>query len=208
MAGKRCRVARYGRRCCRARYVDLMNEGPGPAPSHRRVRKSFARGVFRTRQAVSLAIAWLTHNRDASFTIELATPLTPDEALARVLDLRAHDKVIPLTRVSPAVPAEDLRPGSVFVGRTGIGPLAFDDPMMIERIGALGDAGGTGAVIVKQGRVLQGKVNLQITPDAPGSRVRWRQDVRLPWLPGIVQPLAARVLRLGYRQVLARLLAG
>ena len=149
-----------------------------------------------------------SHEQDASFTVELATPLTPDAALARVLDLRVHDRVIPFTRVRPAVSAEELRPGSVFVARTGIGPIAFDDPMMIEQLGAYGDAGGTGAVIVKQGRALQGKVNLQITPDAAGSQVHWHQDVRLPWLPGIVQPLAARLLKLGYRRVLTRLLGG
>lgn len=199
-----------------------MNDEPS------RVRHGFAPVTFRPRQAISHAAAWLglgvsqsgalgvsrtpTHKQDASFTVQLATPLSPDEALARVLDLRVHDKVIPFTRVSPAVSAEDLKPGSVFVARTGVGPLGFDDPMMIEQIGAAPDAfagaGSTGAVIVKQGRVLQGRVALQITPDAAGSQVRWRQDVRLPWLPALVQPLAAQVLRLGYRQVLTRLLAG
>ena len=33
------------------------------------------------------------------------------------------------------------------------------------------------------------------------------EQVRLPWLPGVLQPLAARVLRAGYHAVLRKLLA-
>lgn len=144
--------------------------------------------------------------RAASFTIEVATPVTPDEALRRVLDLRAHDRVIPLTRVRPAVPATDLHPGSSFVARTGVGPLGFDDPMRVEAVDEHGAAEPAGAVIVKEGHVIQGRIEVLITPTAAGSLLSWHQQVALPWLPGFLQAPAARVLRRGYRRVLTRLL--
>lgn len=74
--------------------------------------------------------------REAFFVIDLFVPLSPHEAFRRALDLRAHDRIIPFTRVSPAVPADDLRPGFGFVARTGIGVLAFDDPMRVKSVHA------------------------------------------------------------------------
>ncbi len=143
----------------------------------------------------------------ASFTVNLTTPVTPDEAFRRVLDLRAHNRVIPLTRVSPAVPASDLLPGFGFVARTGIGVLGFDDPMRVEAVEVRGPYGPASVVIVKEGPVIQGRIRLQITPLSAGSRLGWHQEVVLPWLPGFLQAPAAQVLRAGYRRVLSRLLS-
>lgn len=140
----------------------------------------------------------------AHFTVELPAACPPDQALRRLLDLRAHDRLIPLTRVNPAVSAEELTVGSRFVGRTGVGRFGFDDHMRIEALGFEPAA----ATIVKRGRVIRGVVHASAEPSATGSVVRWEQSVHLPWLPGFVQPTAARVLRAGYRRVLARLLAG
>lgn len=146
--------------------------------------------------------------RDASFAITLTAGVTPDHAFLRVLDLRAHDRIIPFTRVSPAVPAEELRAGYRFVARTGIGVLGFDDPMRVESVSVHGPSEPATAVLVKEGRVIQGRVRLQITPMSGGSRLTWHQQVRLPWLPGFLQTPAARVLRFGYRRMLTRLLPG
>lgn len=140
----------------------------------------------------------------AGFVVELTADYPPAEALSRLLDLREHDRIIPLTRVTPAVPANELRAGSTFVARTAVGPLGFDDPMLVERISFEPAA----ARIVKQGRALRGGIDVRVVPSAAGSTVRWEQTVHLPWLPGILQPVAARVLRVGYRRVLGRLLGG
>lgn len=146
--------------------------------------------------------------RGASFSLRLTTGVTPDEAFRRVLDLRAHDRIIPFTRVSPALRAEDLRPGTRFVARTGIGVLGFDDPMRVEAVHAGGPSEPASAVLVKEGRAIRGSIRMQITPTPAGARVDWTQHVRLPWLPGFLQAPAARLLRFGYRRVLTQLLAG
>jgi len=140
----------------------------------------------------------------ARFTVELQADCAPDEALRRLLDLRAHNRHIPFTRVTPAVPADELTPGSRFVGRTAVGRFGFNDHMRIEAL----TFDPAAATIAKRGRVIRGVVQVTATPSATGSAVRWEQTVHLPWLPGFLQPTAARVLRVGYRRVLARLLAG
>jgi len=141
------------------------------------------------------------------FTVDLSASIRPDEAFRRVLDLRAHNRVIPLTTVRPALPAEDLRPGSRFVARTGIGVLGFDDLMRVESITVGDPTEPASAVIVKEGRVIRGTIRLRITPTPAGCRLIWQQQVRLPWLPRFLQPLAAQALRRAYRRVLERLLA-
>lgn len=141
--------------------------------------------------------------RHTGFVIEVPIDLPPDEALRRVLDLRAHDRIIPLTRVSPAMRAEELSVGRRFVARTSLGPVGFDDPMRIEKLSFEPAA----ATIVKLGRVIRGVVTVRVVPSGIGGVVRWKQTVQLPWLPVILQPVAARVLRVGYRGVLRRLLA-
>ena len=143
----------------------------------------------------------------AGFTISLESPLQPGDALRRILDLRQHDRLIPLTRVNPAMAADDLAAGTEFVARTGIGRLGFDDRMRVQRIFMDDPDGGSGAVITKHARVIQGTIRLTITPTPTGSHIRWYQSVRLPWLPRFVQPAAAWVIRLGYLRVLTTLLA-
>jgi len=143
-------------------------------------------------------------NRHAGFVVELRTDLPPDEALRRVLDLRAHDRIIPLTRVTPAMPAGALTAGTRFVARTSLGPVGFDDPMRIEKLSFV----PASATIVKLGRVIRGVVSVEVTSSAGACLVRWSQSVDLPWLPGVLQSAAARVLKAGYRRVLQRLLSG
>ncbi|GAA3870853.1 hypothetical protein [Tessaracoccus defluvii] len=140
----------------------------------------------------------------AGFVVELRTDLPPDETLRRLLDLRAHDRIIPLTHVSPALSADELTPGTLFVARTALGPLGFDDPMRIESLTFAPAA----ATIHKLGRAIAGDIDITVTPTDGGAVVRWEQSTKLPWLPARLQSLAARILRCGYRRVLRRLLAG
>ena len=96
-----------------------------------------------------------------------------------------------------------------FTGRTAIGPLGFDDTMRIVQWRPPTDDVGGAAVVDKVGRLLGGRIEVEVTPFAAGSRIMWRQRVRLPWLPSRwtwVDGLAARVAAPGYRTVLQRLL--
>lgn len=143
----------------------------------------------------------------ASFTVEIECACPPEQSIRLILDLRRHSQIIPLTRVSPAVDVDGLVVGEHFVARTGVGPLAFNDVMRVEEL-SLGVAGSAAsAQLSKHGRAIRGGIWLLVTPTPGGSLVQWHQEVLLPWLPGFMQGLAARVLKLGYRAVLSRLLA-
>lgn len=142
--------------------------------------------------------------------IEVEAPLTPAQAWARVWDLDRHTAVIPLTSVATTPPARPLGVGVEFCGRTGIGPLGFDDPMRV--VVWEPPAAGVGrAVVVKTGSVIGGRIEVTFTPVTDGGAlITWRQQVELPWLPSPLSWLehpAARLVAPGYRLVLNRLLA-
>lgn len=143
-----------------------------------------------------------------SFTVTLDSSLAPEDALRRILDLRQHDRIIPFTRLTPTMAADELRPGTEFVARTGIGPVGFHDVMRVEQITLRrDDHSAPSAVISKHGRVIRGTIRLTIISTPTGSHVRWDQEVQLPWLPRFAQAPAVRIIRLGYRRVLSQLLS-
>lgn len=134
----------------------------------------------------------------------------PAQAWERLWDLDRHTSVIPLTTVTPDPPATALAEGAEFTGRTALGPVGFDDPMRVEAwTPPTGDEGGH-ALVVKTGRLIGGRIEVSVAPFAGGSRVVWRQEVRLPWLPSslsAVTRVVALAVHPGYRIVLRRLLA-
>jgi hypothetical protein len=144
----------------------------------------------------------------AHFEVHLDPPLSAPEAWRRVLDLRAHTAVIPLTTVTgAAVSAAELGPGSRFVARTGLGPIGFDDTMVVESIvPPTTDTAGS-ARIVKEGRVVRGHIDLLVTPTAAGSTLVWTQRISVWGLPSVFDPVVARVARAAYGSTLRRLLA-
>ncbi|WP_435200868.1 SRPBCC family protein [Janibacter sp. GS2] len=146
----------------------------------------------------------------ACFRIDLEVTVAPEVAWVRLWDLRRHSEVIPLTRVTADPPARVLAQAVEFRGRTGVGPLGFDDTMRVDQWRPPVDDEGGHAVVGKTGRVLGGRIVVDVDPVVTGSRVSWRQSVHLPWLPTRLQwlePLAARAAAPGYRRVLRRLLA-
>ena len=143
------------------------------------------------------------------FEITLEAPCPPSEAWARVLDLRAHDRLVPFTRVTEGmVSAAELRPGHRFVACTMVGRYGFDDVMVVESVEApSGDRPGR-ARIVKGGRLVHGAIELTVSAHDGGAAVRWRQDFGVGRLSGPLLAAVAFGARLGYRTVLRRLLAG
>jgi hypothetical protein len=93
--------------------------------------------------------------------------------------------------------------GAEFVARTGIGSLAFDDPMKVELWQPPGgDAPGDGpgrCEVVKRGRVVLGRAGFSVVPLPGGEcRVDWDEDVtvtphRVTRLAGPLLSLAGRV---------------
>ncbi|GAA6525939.1 hypothetical protein [Intrasporangium sp. DVR] len=144
----------------------------------------------------------------ATFRVLLPSPLPAPETWRRVLDLRAHDRVVPLTRIaSGMVGAEELAPGARFVARTGLGPVAFDDPMVVDEITAPAGQDAGLARIRKEGRVVRGWIELRVTPRTAGSLVDWRQEIRITGVPRAFGWLTARAGRAAYGRTLRRLLA-
>ena len=144
----------------------------------------------------------------AHFEVQIDTRRSPGDAWDRVLDLRLHDLLIPFTRItSGKVPAAELGSGSAFVARTGLGPLGFDDPMVVEEL--VRPSGGSAGLarIRKHGKVIRGSIELRITQQPGGSRVKWNQEITVWGVPRALGWMTARVSRAAYGMALRRLLA-
>jgi carbon monoxide dehydrogenase subunit G len=115
----------------------------------------------------------------ARFTAVVRTPAPAAATWQLLTDWPAHRRWIPLTDVRVLTPqARGL--GARFNGRTGLGPLAFDDPMEIVEWREPG-SGRPGLVrLEKQGRVVLGSADIEVE-DTPGggSVVRWTEDVQV-----------------------------
>lgn len=115
----------------------------------------------------------------ARFTAVVRTPAPADRTWRLLTDWPAHGRWVPLTVVTVQTP-DGRGLGARFNGRTGVGPLAFDDPMEVvewqEPV-----AGVPGRVaLAKHGRVVLGGAEIEVE-DIPGggSVVRWTEDVQL-----------------------------
>lgn len=114
----------------------------------------------------------------ALFTAVVDVDAPPGRTWAALVDWPAHGRWIPLTTVTVLTPSGE-GVGARFVGRTGLGPLAFDDPMEITEWEPPTDGPGR-CRIVKQGRVVLGSAWFEVAPLlAGGSRVEWTEDVEV-----------------------------
>ncbi|MEV4707888.1 SRPBCC family protein [Actinoplanes sp. NPDC049316] len=117
----------------------------------------------------------------ARFTVTHQVEAPATAVWSALVDWRRHGDWAPLTRVRVTTPRPD-GVGAQFVARTGIGRLAFDDPMTVELWqppggDAPGDAPGR-CEVVKSGRVVLGRAGFSVLPLAGGRcRVDWDEDV-------------------------------
>jgi hypothetical protein len=117
----------------------------------------------------------------AVFEVRRESGLSAPEAWARLTDWRRHGDFIPLTEVQVVASpdASAITPGAgsgaVFVARTSIGPLHFDDPMEVTYWRAPSDTPGV-CRLVKTGRVVQGWAVLTVTPTSSGCSISWKED--------------------------------
>ena len=148
--------------------------------------------------------------RKAAFDFEVDTHLSPVEAWRRVADVSQHGQVVPLTVGSGPTP-QQVRVGSRLVARTALGPVGFDDVMIVREADE-----GRRLVLEKVGQLLGGLVTVSVAAHAGGgARVAWRQSIELPWLANAPAPVrrvgalgmagAAPLIGWGYRAVVTRL---
>lgn len=141
------------------------------------------------------------------FLLERFPRLPADRAWQRLTDWPRHAEVVPLTRVTVRTPPP-TGVGTVFVARSGVGPLAFDDPMEVT-VWQLpsGEAAGT-CRLVKHGSFVTGWAEIEVHPYGDGaSRVVWREDLRVRWLPGLFDRPLGRLARRMFGRAMDRLLA-
>lgn len=110
----------------------------------------------------------------ALFRIDRESSLPADEVWRRLTAWERHADVVPLTRVSVRTPPPSGE-GTVFVARTGIGPVGFDDVM--EVVTWRPAAGGGGLCrLEKRGSFVTGWAEIEVSPGrgpvrrSPGGR--------------------------------------
>jgi hypothetical protein len=138
------------------------------------------------------------------FTVTETSPEPVELVWQRVSDLVGHSAGVPLTSTTsdPGEPAVGWR----FTPRTGLGPVGFDDPMVVtvweppRRLR-----------VEKVGRVLAGWADISLAPlPEGGTRVTWQEEV-LPAHTGIgrrMRPLFDAVGKVVFRRALTRMLRG
>ncbi|GEC03958.1 hypothetical protein SSP24_16130 [Streptomyces spinoverrucosus] len=144
----------------------------------------------------------------ATFLLERTAPLSPPEAWRRLTDWPRHGDVVPLTRVTVLTP-EPTHEGTVFVARSGLGPLAFDDRMEVTVWQPPTDDAPGRCRLDKRGRVVRGWAEIEVRP-GPGGRahVVWREELRVRLLPPFLDGALERAARSVFGRAANRLLRG
>jgi hypothetical protein len=142
----------------------------------------------------------------AAFRVARLTPLPAHEAWRRITDWPRHGAHVPLTRVT-AEPPGPTRPGTLIVARTGGGRFGFDDPMEVVRWDPPVGNGPGFCRLEKRGPVVAGWAEIEVRPQGGGSRVAWREEVRIGRLPRLLDAPAAWAGRLVFGRMVRALLS-
>jgi carbon monoxide dehydrogenase subunit G len=144
-----------------------------------------------------------------TFTVHREVAAPADQVWRLLVDWPAHGRWVPLTQVR-VTSAGEPGLGTTFVGRTGVGPVGFDDPMTVTLWQPPADGREGRCAVRKTGRVVLGAADLTVRP--LGDRrcaVRWTETADVAGLRRI--PLMGRVSALvgavAFRRVLGRMAA-
>ncbi|MFF5183130.1 SRPBCC family protein [Streptomyces sp. NPDC000345] len=142
------------------------------------------------------------------FQLERTAPLSLDEAWRRLTEWHRHGEVVPLTRVTVVTPPP-AGEGTVFVARSGLGPFAFDDRMEVTVWHPPADDEPGRCRLEKRGRLVRGWAEIEVWP-GPGGRTRvvWREELRIRFLPSPFDPLVRTTARSVFGRAVNRLLRG
>lgn len=127
----------------------------------------------------------------APVRVEWRTELDPAEAFAKLTAWQDH--AVPLTRITVT--------DDGFVARTGLGPLGFDDPMVITELDP-----PHRVVLQKRGRVVLGWARIEVEAVPGGSLVTWTEQLRVRGVPRFAAPISAAATRTMTRHLLRGLL--
>ncbi|MFZ3560614.1 MULTISPECIES: SRPBCC family protein [unclassified Streptomyces] len=139
----------------------------------------------------------------AQIRIVRDTSLRASEAWARLTDWERHGDSVPLTRVTVTTPPPDAA-GTVFVARTGVGRCGFDDPMEI-----VAWQPPRRCRMEKRGRVVTGWAEFEVRALGDGgSRVEWREELRVRGVPRAADRVVAAAGRWVFGRAVDGLLDG
>jgi hypothetical protein len=138
----------------------------------------------------------------ARFTVTAQAPVSTELAWSRLTRWPDHARFVPLTRIRVLTPPPSAI-GTTFVARTGLGRVAFEDPMEITEWDPPTGGSAGRCHLEKRGRIMLGWAELRVDPIADGCQATWTEDIRLahapPWLdrPTVLSSrlLFGRVLR-------------
>ncbi|HEX7106970.1 MAG TPA: SRPBCC family protein [Acidothermaceae bacterium] len=141
--------------------------------------------------------------------VDVAAP--PQAVWDKLVDWPTHERWMLLTKVESTTEDEHGL-GAGIVGVTGIGPVAFKDPMTVTGWQPP-PAPVARCEVAHMGRIVRGAGAFEVESTPSGSRVVWSEWVRVPfgllgdvgWLA--VRPVAAMFLRISLRR-LAKLVEG
>ncbi|MWA14414.1 SRPBCC family protein [Streptomyces sp. BA2] len=121
----------------------------------------------------------------ALFRIDRESSLPAGEVWRRLTAWERHADVVPLTRVTVRTPPPSGE-GTVFVARSGLGPVGFDDVMEVVTWRPAVEGGGL-CRLEKRGSFVTGWAEIEVSPraGAGGSTIVWREDLRVRWLPRV-----------------------
>ena len=127
------------------------------------------------------------------FTVSRNLDLPADRVFAELIDWKAHEDWVPLTKV--VIHSGDGGAGTEFTATSGIKPLALPDRMRIDTL----DPESMTVHVTKLGPILTGTVELSVTSTGSNScRLDWFEDVRVPVLPQFLANPVGAAARQGF----------
>jgi len=141
-----------------------------------------------------------------TFSLTRTVPLPLDEAWRRITAWPRHAGAVPLTRIRVLTPGPTAV-GTRFTARSGVGPLRLDDTMEVTVWRPPADGEGGLCRLEKRGRVILGWAEIEVRPGPGGrSRVEWREELRVRFLPRAADGIVTRTARTVFGRALNRLL--
>jgi hypothetical protein len=125
-----------------------------------------------------------------------------------LVDWPGHGAWIPATTIEGVNVGEAVDPttvGYTFTAWTGFRPLALEDRMRVTRCDWAEDEAQGACDVEKLGPVLRGTAGFTVRADGAGAVLDWYEDVRVPYLPQFLAPVAAFAGRMGFTLALRSL---
>lgn len=134
-----------------------------------------------------------------TFTVHTRWSIDAETLWRALVDWQGHGDWVPATSVR--ILEGDGGVGTVFVARTGVGPLAFDDHMVV----TAREDQSRSATVRKTGPLLFGEAGFTVVSTPTGCLLTWFEDVTVPRVPRFLGSLAVLPSKASFLVALANL---